>query len=254
MKNNKRGMMMNAGFRLMGVAVILMGVVNETSSHLKSIPNAKTVILFAPHPDDDVLGCGGTLIQHINDKSRIILIYLTSGEAAYHTNGRQELAQIREEEAKKAAGMLGIHELIFLKEPDGQLKNSPDTAKKIADLIMQFEPDLIYVPHEGDQHRDHIATNHLVIDAIKTIKESLPMLPLILGYEVWTPIQHFTHVSNISHDIDQKIKALNAHISQIKVMNFSEAVKALNKYRGIMHGHGKPMYAYAECFQEIHIA
>ena len=71
----------------------------------------------------------------------------------------------------------------------------------------------------------------------------------VLCYEVWTPIQEVSYAEDITEFINLKIEALKHHKSQIEEIRYDEAVKGLNRYRGIMTGKGK----YCECFQVLKI-
>ncbi len=231
---------------------ILLGTVFYACAAPKMIPHANTVLVFAPHPDDDVLGCGGAIIQHAQSGARIIIVYMTSGEAAYWSEGREKLAQLREEEARKAAEKLGVSELIYLRKPDARLSSSRlETVEHVTELLSQTVPDVVYIPHKDDGHADHRAAHYIVVEAIKASLHTVDSLKetLVLGYEVWTPLQKVTHLADISKEIDTKMDAMSEHKTQIAYINYIDAIKGLNKYRGIMN-HSD---SYAECFQKIDI-
>lgn len=228
-----------------------MVLANQVVHGYESIPQARTVIVFSPHPDDDILGCGGTLVKHVKENARVIIVYFTSGEKAFTPPTPEELARIREEEAKEAAHFLGVHELVFLREPDGNLTNSTALVDKVAALISDLEPDIIYVTHKVELHPDHMAANSIVVDAVGTLKKSFH--PLVLGYEVWTPLETITHISDISTEITQKLNALAKHNSQVTFFNYLDAVKSLDRYRGIMQAYEIGKVEYAECFKKIDI-
>ncbi len=80
--------------------------------------SSANVVVFSPHPDDDILGCGGSLIGHVENGGHVTIVYLTSGDAAKWDLGPEDLARVREEEARRAAEMLGIEDLVFLQELD----------------------------------------------------------------------------------------------------------------------------------------
>ena len=210
----------------------------------------KTILVFSPHPDDDVIGCGGTILQQIKAGSKVIIIYLTSGENSCWPGGKEELAILREKEAQEAANKLGVSELIFLRKPDSGLSGRiNETIPEVKDLIAKYVPHYIFIPHEHDNHKDHSAANSIVTAAFKEALASQNELKqcTMLGYEVWTPIQHITHTTNISSDMAHKIQALSEHKTQTKYIDYVGAIEALNKYRGIMVLFDK----FAECFKEI---
>lgn len=214
-------------------------------------------LIFAPHPDDDLMGCGGSMAKHVKQGNEVTVVYLTSGDAGSLKYAKNELAEIREKEAGNAAKIIGVKDLIFLKNPDGYLECNKENLVKIVDLIREKKPNIIYIPHKSDAHKDHMNTYELVAESIE--RASGPWfqeckgepwhVDVVLCYEVWTPLQEISYVENIDEFIDLKIQALEQHKSQIQDIRYDEAVKGLNRYRGIMTGKGK----YCECFQVIKI-
>jgi N-acetylglucosamine malate deacetylase 1 len=212
------------------------------------LSEAHTVIVFSPHPDDDILGCGGAMLTHIASGARVVIVYMTSGEAMRGIED-QELLVIREAEAKNAAQKIGIYEQVFLREPDSKLLFSPSNLGKIADLLREIQPDLIYIPHKKDGHPDHKETNKIVTETVRSLireKNSWKELT-ILGYEVWTPIENVSYCLNIDKYIEKKLEALAEHRSQIMALNYVDAIKALNRYRGLMSCE----CSYSEGFEKI---
>jgi LmbE family N-acetylglucosaminyl deacetylase len=216
------------------------------------------VLVFSPHPDDDLIGCGGSIAKQLKKGNEVKIVYMTSGEAGSLKYSKEELGGIREEEMKKAASFLGVSGLVFLRNADGYLEYDQDNLIKIVNIIREEKPDLIYLPHEKDNHRDHINTYKLVNDAI--MRAAGPwfqeccahswQVKTVLCYEVWTPLQEISYVEDISDFIELKVKALKYHESQLKDINYDEAVKCLNRYRGIMTGQGR----YCECFQVLKVS
>lgn len=215
------------------------------------------VIVFAPHPDDDLIGCGGSMAKHISQGNEITIVYMTSGEAGSLTYGKNNLAKIREKESMEASKILGIKNLIFLKNSDGYLEYNEKNLIKIINLIREKKPDLVYLPHKSDAHKDHIKTYELVAESInRASRQSFQeckgnpwFTAAVLCYEVWTPLQEISYVENIEEFIDLKMQALEQHKSQIQDTKYSNAIKGLNRYRGVMTGRGK----YCECFQVLKI-
>lgn len=107
----------------------------------------KRIMVFAPHPDDDILGCGGSIAKHARQGHEIITVYMTSGEAGSLTYSRDELAALRENEARQASLLLKVNETIFLRNPDGYLEYNRDNLVKIVSLLRANKPDLVYLPH-----------------------------------------------------------------------------------------------------------
>lgn len=213
------------------------------------------VLVFSPHPDDDVLGCGGSIIRHTESNHLVTVVYMTSGEAGNIRYSKVELARIRENEARQASALLGTGEVVFLHNEDGYLTYNKETLIPVINLIRSKQPDVVYVPHRSDGHKDHIATNEIVLEAIERAKSQFlqdvtgrPWLVKdVLCYEVWTPLQNITYVEDITPHMPRKLAALAVHQSQIENRDYHEAIEGLNRYRGVMTRKG----IYCECFEII---
>lgn len=210
------------------------------------------VLVFAPHPDDAAIGCGGTIAK-LAVKNRVAVVYLTSGESGSISLPEKKLANFREAEAKKSARILGVKKTVFLRNPDGFLEFDKKNQKRIVGIIRKEKPGLVFCPYPEDRHRDHRKTAELVLDAIwkasgpwlKSAGEKPWDVKEVLCYETWTPIQEPEHFEDISKQLAKKMKAINCFKSQVKGIRYGEAVKGLNRFRGIMSGLGK----YCECFE-----
>ena len=146
------------------------------------------ILVMSPHPDDESLGCGGTLRKHVVEGDSVHAVFLTSGERGGHGIPPVETGAIREEEARAAAAILGIAEIDFWRIPNGKLRASKRTVNKLQDTIRTYEPDIIYVTHDREMHPEHRAAARLVERALSC--NELPGLhPEVRMYEVWTPLQ-----------------------------------------------------------------
>lgn len=215
------------------------------------------VLVFSPHPDDELIGCGGSISKHLKQGNEVTVVYMTSGEAGSLKHSKEELAKTREKEAAEASKILGVKDLIFLRNPDGYLEYNKDNLVKIIGIIRDKKPDLVYLPHKNDAHKDHMKTNELVIEAVgraagpwfQECRGEPWSVNTVLCYEVWTPLQEISYVEDITDFINLKIKALEQYKSQIQDIQYDEAVKGLNRYRGVMTGKGE----YCECFQVLKV-
>ena len=214
-----------------------------------------TIMVFAPHPDDDIIGCGGSIAHHIQSGDEVSIVYLTSGEAGSLQHTPQELALVREAEAQNAAAVLGIKEITFLGNPDGYLQYSQENLDWIVASLRDKKPTVVYTPHSGEAIPDHLETYRLVVEGCR--RAAGPWFPecgtepwqvrTILGYEVWTPLSRVGYCRDITAFMSLKTEALQMHKTQTCGMPFHEAIQGLNRYRGIMSGKGD----YCECFELI---
>jgi len=215
----------------------------------------KRVLVFAAHPDDDIIGCGGALAKHVKLENEVSVCYMTSGEAGSLDCSKEDLVRIREDEAKKAAQVIGFKDLTYLRNPDGYLQYNEANLKKLIELVRIRQPNLVYVHHQSDAHQDHRVTFQIVTEAVG--RAGVPLfqeckgdpwsVDAVLVYEVWTPLMEFNYVEDISEFMNKKIDALREHKSQIKLARYDEAAQGLARYRGVISGKG----AYCEAFNVI---
>ena len=112
------------------------------------------VLVIAPHPDDEVLGCGGTIHRLAGQGHRVTVAIATRGWSPLYSP--QSVEQVRDE-ARRASDHLGVAELRFLDLPVTQLKDLPahKINKVFVDLLEGCRPDLLLLPFPADRHEDH---------------------------------------------------------------------------------------------------
>jgi len=192
------------------------------------------VLVIAPHPDDEAIGCGGALCAHRDSGARISVVFLTSGELGLKHLPPEQAWAIRESEAKKAAKILGVGNLNFLRCSHWMLGDEITKASALlGPLLQEQSPDVIYLPHPIEAHPDHRVALPIVQAAWKSCSFSAPAVRL---YEVWTPLSSYDIVQDISKFMPQKIQALREHASQLKDLDYVQAITGLNQYRGVMAG------------------
>jgi LmbE family N-acetylglucosaminyl deacetylase len=134
-----------------------------------------TILIVAPHMDDEVLACGGT-IARLPDPARVHLIYATDGARSYSPvipwldATSPELSSVRRAEARSALAQLGIssQNLHFLDFPDGRLEQHPEAVERaFMELVRKLEPAHVLIPFRYDRHPDHLAVNRLVHSALR---------------------------------------------------------------------------------------
>lgn len=206
-----------------------------------------SVLVVAPHPDDEVLGCGGTVHLRVLRGERVSVVFLTSGELGLKKLPSAKAWKIREAEANRAARILGLAKLHFLRQPDWMLGDHGRAVTKALTLALEEErPTTVYVPHSDDGHPDHHAALRVLRAALRRCYN---LNPDVLAYEVWTPLREHDVVVDITSVMPQKIRALRAHRSQLSQFDYVKAVSGLNQYRGALAGRCR----FAEVFQTLEL-
>jgi len=189
----------------------------------------KTIIVFAPHPDDETWGCGGTIAKKVSQGYEVLIVVMTDGRHAFFSilgidsdPTPEELKEIRKEELKRSVKILGVPErnIIFLDFEDGTLeKNKNKVEEKVMEVLKKNPPTEIYFPYKRDFHPDHRVTNHMVKSSIK----KLGLSPLQFQYSI-------THkYSRIGPIIDKLLNLFLHNMVRINVTNFLHIKKAAVK-------------------------
>jgi len=200
------------------------------------------VLVIAPHPDDEVLGCGATIKKHSNKGDEVYLCIVTK---AYTPDWTQEFIDNREKEIACVNKVLGIKKIFFLDLPTVKLDTVPQ--KKINDLIAEcidkLKPDTLYLPFEGDINKDHKLVFNASILAARSRIGSLVKKTLcyeVLSETEWGDIPFVPNLYiDISEVLEYKLKAMSCYKSEIK--NYPhprslESIKILAQKRGIESG------------------
>jgi len=204
----------------------------------------KTIIVFAPHPDDETLGCGGTIAKRISEGYEILVVVMTDGRYAFkkilHVHfdpTPDELKEIRKEEVKRATRILGVPEenLIFLDFVDGTLENNEEKAEeKVTEILSKNQPVEIYFPYKGDGHPDHRVTYRIVKNSIRNLAISASAYQ----YSI-TP--QFARIGPI---IDAFLRYFKNHIVYVDISMFLTIKEAaLQEFKSeltaVSHGHNR---------------
>ena len=203
------------------------------------------ILVLSPHPDDESLGCGGTLRKHVDDGDIVSVVFITSGEQGGHGRPAEVMRRVREAEAARAARTLGVEHIEFWGEPDGALRATSAVVDRLRRKISELRPHLIYLPHEREAHPDHRAVARALRAAMRDNNGGAHR-PAVRMFEVWTPIERMDVIVDITPYIEVKLKAIRKYRSQCQVMRFDDAARGLARYRGEMHSW--PEGEYAEVF------
>ena len=216
------------------------------------------VLVLAPHPDDEVLGCGGTIRKMTLTGSKVFVLIVTRGKKELYSD---ELIDNVRKEAVKAHNILGVGETRFLNypAPDLDLVSIADIASSISIVLHELKIDTLYLPHSGDIHHDHKIVFNAGLVAARPIKGT--PVRSIYSYETLSETEWAAPISsdafvptrfvNIADVFDAKIDALKCYRSQIREFPQSRSLKtveSLANFRGCTVG-----FSHAEAFMTIRI-
>jgi len=190
----------------------------------------KKVLVLAPHPDDEIIGCGGSLALHSKAGDPVKVVFLTNG-AKGDTSGAmdsEEYCELRRNEAVNACAHIAVTDLEFWSYEDRSLAGSPGALLQMIDLLEGFRPELVYVPSPLEFHPDHRATSILFCDAIRSCEFDFD----VAFYEVGQPLR-VNLLVDITKVLTRKIEAMDAYRSQLKERPYRDICLALNRYRSM---------------------
>lgn len=191
------------------------------------------ILVLAPHPDDDVIGCGGTIRKAVLKGGHVKVIYLTDGRFGNNSYSEKELIALRKVEAMDGLRVLGCSDALFLGNPDMGLRVSRSNVSRLEGLLEDYRPTAMFVPSFLEVPPDHLNTARLAAHALRHYENDLNCY----GYEVWCAIMPSVLV-DITDVIDTKVNAISQHRSQIAVTNYANKIKGLNAYRSMYASRG----------------
>jgi LmbE family N-acetylglucosaminyl deacetylase len=210
----------------------------------QQVPSGR-VLVFAPHPDDEVAGPGGVLAMHRRAGDPVRVVVATDGKTGDPDRrfDANTYAMLRRREAAAGLATLGIDDVEFWGFPDSCVLSPSDLelgVQKAAAEIDRQRPDVVYLPWQNEGHPDHHALHEVVARAMARTS----FAGLALGYEVWNAMipDIIVDVTNV---IEQKRRAMQAHQSQLAYVSYDHCLVGLNAYRSLVHLRGR---GYGEAF------
>jgi len=182
------------------------------------------LLVLAPHPDDEVIACGGLIAQHLREGRAVRAVIATDGAEAGD-------AALREQESRRGLATLGDAEVTFLGFRDRTLDIR--AASRIAEELRAFRPDLVLVPSAAEIHPDHIALSRIFCELIQSDPTLWSELGLtrVAFYEVSAPLPRPNALVDISDVAEAKYAAIAEHASQLAMRDYVTYARGLNAYR-----------------------
>ena len=214
----------------------------------------KKVLIISPHPDDETLGCGGTILRHKKEKDLINLLVFTN---VYQNKGwDKKYIQKREKEINKIIKLYKFDSYTNFGIPTKEVDHVDLSSliSKLDEYLKKFKPEIIYFPYNNDIHSDHQIISKVTSSCIKSFRN--PFIKKGIMYEVLSET-NFNFISNnsfkpnyyvdISKFLEKKLSIMKVYKSEFKAHPFprsKESVKALAILRG-----SESNYKFAEAFQ-----
>jgi LmbE family N-acetylglucosaminyl deacetylase len=201
------------------------GVYEEAFRFETSLPEASKVLVLAAHPDDETLGCGGTIALHKKSGAEVRVIVFTDGGGVWY-QGDGDVREVRKDEAAQAGSILGIDHLYFQGLPDSSLRRHMSGARTaLNEIVDSYKPDIVYAPSPMDFHPDHRAVFEM---ALALLSRGMN----VVFYEIYAPVR-FNLLVDITEVMPLKSEAIFTYKTSLlgKQGHFLSALKGLNAYR-----------------------
>ncbi len=207
----------------------------------------RNVLVLSPHPDDEVIGCGGTLIQLVQAGARVTILQATDGSAAFALRSADEATRrgVRLREAEAVASALGAQELVCWREDNHRFRFDDRRAAELRAWLDSHRPALVFTPFVTDAHEDHLTLNRMLGRALAGLPAAGDTR--VVGYEVWSLVPA-THYVDVTEVVPARDRLLTMYDTAMKVDDFIHMCAERQAYNGDRLGFAGRML---EVFQTV---
>lgn len=213
-------------------------------------------LVVAPHPDDEILGCGATLLRRKAEGAELGWLIVTG--ISEHTGWSAERVQQRDSEICQVGELVGFNHVFNLRLPTAQLDALPmaDLVSRFSAVFKEFQPEEVFLPHRSDAHTDHRAVFDAATACTKWFR--YPSVRRVLAYETLSETDFGLDTGgtfcpncfiDVSDFLERKLEIMAVYRSELGVFPFPrsiEAIRALAMMRGASSG-----CAAAEAFEVL---
>ncbi len=183
-------------------------------------------LIIAPHPDDESLGCGGSILRHSKAGSRVKVIFLTDGDKGdFEGKFGADYVKMRRQSAQNAMEILGVKDYEFWSCKDRDLYSvEKEIKEKLFQTIEIFSPSLIYTPSPLEAHPDHKVAFEVVWNLKGKIKASLAFYEILMAL-------YPNVLVDITAEMEQKKRAIESYYTEVYYNDYVTKVEGLNRFR-----------------------
>jgi len=202
----------------------------------------RKILIVSPHPDDEVIGCGGLIAKALSNGAKVFVLYMAVGKCRQLvTGGTDEDTRIKEIKSVAAAGGFG-YKIQFVGDEFMRLDSLPQKTliDAFEDIISEQKPDIVCLPCHYSFDQDHRAVFNAGMTAVRPIPQKVRhLVPVVLEYEEpysWTVEAVFKpnfFIPLSKDELDKKIKLLKLHATQMREQPHSRSVENIRRLAGI---------------------
>lgn len=196
------------------------------------LPPGRRFLVLSPHPDDDAVGCGGTIIKLLEAGAEVRVVYLSIQDGDFTRD-------LRRNEISAALDRLGVKDHRLREE---EFPSAREAVALISEELRSYEPDSVFVPSPFENHNEHLRTFEAYLGAVEAIRER----PDALLYEVWGALMPNLLVP-VDGVMQRKVTAILEHWTQVKDIDYVRVVQGMNGYRAATSG----LEGYAEAYLHL---
>jgi N-acetylglucosamine malate deacetylase 1 len=210
-----------------------------------------TVLIVAAHPDDEVLGCGGTIAKMVSEGDKVHVAFLADGVSSRSCKSEDKASALlrRRLAAKSACDILGVTSVFFGDFPDNQMDTISllDVVRQVENLVDKLQPNMLFTHHVGDVNIDHQVVHQAVITACRPQKHH--PVKTLLFFEIPSSTEWQVGHSapafipnwyvDISNTLELKLNALNVYSEELRSWPHTRSVRGvtvLSSWRGATVG------------------
>ncbi len=183
------------------------------------------LLVISPHPDDEVIGCGGALLQALLSQASVWVLYLTDGERGGEPQRRRDEVKAVQDLCHRRCGRTFTAH--FAGQPELHL-SAAGIQQEVFNLCRQYAPQYLFLPHQGDNHRDHRDANLALTARARELRQQYRVK--IFGYEIWSPLQMDAFVDISDREADKR-QIIQLYQSQRRDKDYADLILSLNRYR-----------------------
>ncbi len=221
-----------------------------------------TILVVAAHPDDEVLGCGGTILRHAAEGERVAVSFMAQGMMSRVRPGSEDAGEERvgrlREDTRKAAAFLGIEDLVFFDFPDNRMDGVDllDVVQAVESCLERFDPRIVYTHHEGDLNVDHGVVARAVVTATRPQPDQ--RVEEVYAFEVLSSTEWAFGTGrdfrpncfvDIEKQLERKIEAMSLYETETRRFPYPRSPDAM-RHQARLRGSQSGLEA-AEAFQLI---